>query len=141
MGTRCESIDPGVILYLLQVQGVDGSQLSDLLYERSGLFGVSALSADMRVLLQSHEALAREAIELFVFRVAREAAALAGTLGGLDALIFTAGVGENCPEVRAAICERLACNSTARPIGVETPRSTPWGAASPSGSFQRTRSR
>ncbi|MDO8324677.1 MAG: acetate/propionate family kinase [Phenylobacterium sp.] len=108
MGTRCGSIDPGVILYLLQVQGLDGSQLSALLYERSGLFGVSGLSADMRVLLQSHEASAREAIELFVFRVAREAAALAGTLGGLDALIFTAGVGENCPEVRAAICQRLA---------------------------------
>jgi acetate kinase len=108
MGTRCGSIDPGVLLYLLHMHGLDGSQLSDLLYEKSGLLGVSGLSADMRVLLQSHEASAREAIELFVFRVAREAAALAGTLGGLEAIVFTAGIGENCPQVRAAICERLA---------------------------------
>jgi len=108
MGTRCGSLDPGVILYLQQVQGLDGAQLSDLLYEKSGLLGVSGLSADMRVLLQSHEAAAREAVELFVFRVAREAAALAGALGGLDGVAFTAGIGENCPEVRAAICERLA---------------------------------
>lgn len=108
MGTRCGAIDPGVILYLLEMKGLDASQLSDLLYEESGLLGVSGLSADMRVLLQSHEASAREAIELFVFRVAREAAALAGTLGGLDAIVFTAGIGENCTEVRAAICERLA---------------------------------
>jgi len=108
MGTRCGSIDPGVILYLMQMKGLDGSRLSDLLYEESGLLGVSGLSADMRVLLQSHAAPAREAIELFVFRVAREAAALAGTLGGLDGIVFTAGIGENCPEVRAAICGRLA---------------------------------
>jgi acetate kinase len=107
MGTRCGSLDPGVILYL-RTQGLDGAQLSDLLYQKSGLLGVSGLSADMRVLLQSPEASAREAIELFVFRVAREAAALAGTLGGLDGIVFTAGIGENCPPVRAAICERLA---------------------------------
>ncbi|MCI3132780.1 acetate/propionate family kinase [Phenylobacterium aquaticum] len=107
MGTRCGSLDPGVILYL-QTQGLDGAQLSDLLYQKSGLLGVSGLSADMRVLLESPEVSAREAIELFVFRVAREAAALAGTLGGLDGIVFTAGIGENCPLVRAAICERLA---------------------------------
>jgi acetate kinase len=107
MGTRCGSLDPGVILYL-QMQGLDGAQLRDLLYQKSGLLGVSGLSADMRVLLQSPAASAREAIELFVFRVAREAAALAGTLGGLDGIVFTAGIGENCPQVRAAICERLA---------------------------------
>jgi len=108
MGTRCGSIDPGVILYLLQVQGLDGSRLSNLLYEESGLLGVSGLSGDMRVLLQSPAASARDAVELFVFRVAREAAALTGTLGGLDGIVFTAGIGENCPQVRAAICERLA---------------------------------
>lgn len=107
MGARCGSLDPGVILYL-QTQGLDGAQLSDLLYKKSGLLGVSGLSADMRVLLQSPEASARDAIELFVFRVAREASALAGTLGGLDGIVFTAGIGENCPPVRAAICERLA---------------------------------
>jgi acetate kinase len=107
MGTRCGSLDPGVILYL-QTQGLDGAQLSELLYQKSGLLGVSGLSADMRALLQSPEASAREAIELFVFRVAREAAALAGTLGGLDGIVFSAGIGENCPPVRAAICERLA---------------------------------
>jgi acetate kinase len=108
MGTRCGSIDPGVILFLQQTQGLDPTQLSDLLYHRSGLLGVSGLSADMRVLLQSREAAAREAIELFVFRVAREAAALAGSLGGLDGLVFTAGIGENCPEIRSAVCKRLA---------------------------------
>ncbi|MFC3068461.1 acetate/propionate family kinase [Phenylobacterium soli] len=108
MATRCGSIDPGVILYLQQTLGLDGARLSDLLYEHSGLLGVSGLSGDMRVLLQSDAAPARDAVELFVFRVAREAAALAGTLGGLDGVIFTAGIGENCPEVRAAICERLA---------------------------------
>ena len=107
MGTRCGALDPGVILYLQQTQGLDGARLSDLLYERSGLLGVSGLSGDMRVLLQSPEASARDAIELFVFRAAREAAALAGTLGGLDGIVFTAGIGENCPEVRAAICQRL----------------------------------
>ena len=108
MGTRCGALDPGVILYLQQTQGLNGARLSDLLYERSGLLGVSGLSGDMRVLLQSPEASARDAVELFVFRAAREAAALAGTLGGLDGIVFTAGIGENCPEVRAAICERLA---------------------------------
>ncbi|WP_332767645.1 acetate/propionate family kinase [Phenylobacterium sp.] len=108
MGTRCGALDPGAILFLQQTQGLDATQLSDLLYHRSGLLGVSGLSADMRVLLNSREPAAREAVELFVFRVARETAALAGTLEGLDALVFTAGVGENCPEIRSAVCERLA---------------------------------
>lgn len=108
MATRCGAIDPGVILYLLQTQRLDAAQLGELLYRQSGLVGVSGLSGDMQLLLRSPEASAREAIELFVFRAAREAAALAGTLGGLDKIVFTAGIGENCPEIRAAICERLA---------------------------------
>lgn len=108
MGTRCGSLDPGVVLFLLQTRGLDATQVGDLLYHRSGLLGVSGLSADMRVLLDSREPAAREAVELFVFHVAREAAALAGTLGGLDGLVFTAGIGENCPEIRLAVCERLA---------------------------------
>jgi acetate kinase len=108
MGTRCGSIDPGVLLYLLQEQGLNAAELSELLYRQSGLLGVSGLTSDMRALLASADPAAREAIELFVFRTAREAAALAGTLGGLDALVFTAGIGENAPEIRAQVCERLA---------------------------------
>jgi acetate kinase len=108
MGTRCGSLDPGVILYLMSAQGLDATQLSDLFYHRSGLLGVSGLSADMRVLLDSREPAAREAVELFVFHVARQAAALAGTLGGLDGLVFTAGIGETCPEIRSEVCARLA---------------------------------
>lgn len=108
MGTRCGALDPGVVLYLQQAYGLDAAALTDMLYRRSGLLGVSGLSSDMRDLLRSPEAAARAAIDLFVFRIAREAAALSGTLGGLDALVFTAGVGENAPEIRAAVCARLA---------------------------------
>lgn len=108
MGTRCGSVDPGVILFLQQSRGWGATELGDLLYRRSGLLGVSGLSADMRVLLKSREPSAREAVELFVFRISREAAALAGSLGGLDGLVFTAGIGENSPEIRSAVCARLA---------------------------------
>ena len=107
MGTRCGALDPGVILFLQQAHGLGVTELTDLLYRQSGLLGVSGISADMRVLLESQEVPAKEAVELFVFRVAREAAALTGSLGGLDAFIFTGGTGENAPEVRAAVCRRL----------------------------------
>ena len=107
MGTRCGALDPGVVLYLLR-QGRDADALEDLLYHRSGLLGVSGISSDMRTLLASDAAAAREAVELFVFRCAREAAAMAASLGGLDALVFTAGIGENAPPVRAAVADRLA---------------------------------
>jgi acetate kinase len=108
MGTRCGSIDPGVILYLEQQKGMRPDEVQHLLYEQSGLLGVSGLSSDMRQLLASDLASARRAVELFVYRVGREAGALASSLGGLDGLVFTGGIGENSPAVRALVCQRLA---------------------------------
>jgi len=108
MGTRCGTIDPGVILYMLQQKHLPAAEIETLLYQHSGLLGVSGISSDMRVLLESSAIEAREAIELFVFRIAREAAALAGSLGGLDGFVFTAGIGEHAAEIRAAVCLRLA---------------------------------
>lgn len=107
MGTRPGSLDPGIILYLLR-QGMDGSTLEDMLYHRSGLLGVSGISSDMRALLASPEPKAADAVELFVFRAAREMAALATTMGGVDGLVFTAGIGEKSAEIRRRICERLS---------------------------------
>jgi acetate kinase len=107
MGTRCGSIDPGAILYLMQAHAMTVEAVTHLLYEQSGLLGVSGLSADMRVLLTSDDPHAKEAVELFAFRAAREVAALTASLSGLDCLIFTAGIGEHAPPVRAAICARL----------------------------------
>lgn len=107
MATRCGALDPGVVLYLQQAHGLSVAAVTDMLYRRSGPLGVSGASADMRDLLRSPAAAAQAAIELFVYRVAREAGALTATLGGLDALVFTAGVGENAPEIRAEVCARL----------------------------------
>jgi len=106
MGTRCGALDPGVILYLLRERGMDADRIEDLLYHRSGLLGVSALSSDMRELLASRDPRAVEAVELFVYRIARDLGALVATLGGLDGLVFTAGIGEHAPEVRRRVCER-----------------------------------
>jgi acetate kinase len=108
MGTRCGTIDPGAILYLQQAYGMDTAAVEDLLYRRSGLLGVSGIGSDMRALLASDDPRAREAVELFVFRIGREAGALAGTLGGLDGFVFTAGIGEHAVEIRALACARLA---------------------------------
>ena len=108
MATRCGALDPGVILHLVKQRGMPIDAVEDLLYHRSGLLGVSGLSADTRDLLASPEPSAREALDLFAFRIAREVAATATTLGGLDGLVFTAGIGEHQPEVRAAVCARLA---------------------------------
>jgi acetate kinase len=107
MGTRCGAIDAGVVLYMLQEKSLAAQEVADILYNRSGLLGVSGVSSDMRALLESGDQHARDAIELFVFRAAREVAALAGSLGGVDAIVFTAGIGEHAPPVRARICERL----------------------------------
>jgi len=107
MGTRCGAIDPGVLLYLLQKEKMSADELQHLLYENSGLLGVSGLSADMRTLLASPEPASRDAIDLFTFRVATEIAAMASTLGGLEALVFTGGIGEHAPEIRQQICNRL----------------------------------
>ena len=108
MGQRCGNIDPGVILYLLQNEGMDAAGIEDLLYRRSGLLGLSGISADMRQLLESDRQEAAEAVEYYVYRAVREAGSLTAALGGLDAFVFTAGIGENAAPVRAAICERLA---------------------------------
>jgi acetate kinase len=108
MGTRCGTIDPGVLLYLQQQRHLSVHDVEDLLYHKSGLLGVSGISADMRTLMKSADPHAREAIDLFAFRIARETAALAGTLGGLDGIVFTAGIGEHSPEIRQAVCTRLA---------------------------------
>lgn len=107
MGTRCGSLDPGVILYLEQQRGLTAKEVEDLLYRKSGLLGVSGIASDMRSLLASKDPKAREAIDLFVFRIAREIGALTGSFGGLDGLIFSAGIGEHAPEIRALVCEKL----------------------------------
>ena len=106
MGTRCGALDPGVILYLLRERGMGPDQIEQLLYHQSGLLGVSGLSSDMRELLGSHDPSAEEAIELFVYRIARELGALTATLGDLDGLVFTAGIGEHAPEIRRRVCEK-----------------------------------
>jgi acetate kinase len=106
MGTRTGSIDPGVLLHLLD-DGMSSSQLSDLLYQRSGLLGVSGISADMRVLLASDQTPAREAIDLYVRRIVRETGALAAVLGGIDGYVFTAGVGEHAAVIRTLVCKAL----------------------------------
>jgi len=106
MATRCGALDPGVILYLLRERGMNADQIEQLLYHESGLLGVSGLSSDMRQLLGSKDRRAAEAVELFVYRVARELGALAATLGGLDGLVFTAGIGEHSPEIRRRVCDR-----------------------------------
>ena len=108
MGTRTGSLDPGVILYLMREKQMGLEALEDLLYKQSGLLGVSGLSNDMKVLQESDDPQAAKAVELFCFRVAKEVAALASSMGGLDALVFTAGIGENSPQIRAMISERLA---------------------------------
>ena len=107
MATRCGSLDPGVILYLGR-QGRTFADIEALLYDASGLLGVSEISGDLRVLLASDDPRAREAIDLFTYRIATEAGALVSALGGLDGMVFTAGVGENAPAIRAEVCDRLS---------------------------------
>ncbi len=107
MATRPGALDPGVLLHLFGEQQQSLKDVEDLLYHRSGLLGVSGISGDTRELLASHETQAREALDLFTFRIAGEAARIANTLGGVDALVFTAGIGEHQPHVRAAISGHL----------------------------------
>ena len=104
MGTRCGALDPGVILHLLQHYAMDASSLENLLYHQSGLLGISGISSDMRVLLNSEEVTAQEAIAVFVYRIIREIGSLTAALGGLDTLIFTGGIGENSAIIREKIC-------------------------------------
>jgi acetate kinase len=103
MGTRCGALDPGILLYLMAERGLDAAAIEALIYKQSGLLGVSGISSDMRTLQASDEAHAREAVALFVYRVVREIGSLTAALGGLDALVFTGGIGENDPAVREAI--------------------------------------
>lgn len=104
MGTRCGAVDPGVVLYLIDQLGMDVAAVQDLLYLRSGLLGVSGISADMRELEASDSPRARLAIDLMVYRIGRELGSMAAALGGLDALVFSGGIGENSVALRAAVC-------------------------------------
>ena len=106
MGSRCGAIDPGVLIYLIDQHGLDARALEHLLTIESGLLGVSGISSDMRTLLEkeSIDPRAAEAIELFVYRISREIGSMAAALGGLDALVFTGGIGENAPSIRARVC-------------------------------------
>lgn len=108
MASRCGALDPGVLLYLLREEGMTLAQLDDLLHHRAGLLGVSGLSGDVRTLLASDDPHAAEALELFAYRTAQAIAGHAVALEGLDALVFTAGIGEHAAPVRAAICRHLA---------------------------------
>lgn len=108
MGTRPGSLDPGVVLYLFQGLGKSVSDVEDLLYEKSGLLGISGISGDVRSLLESADPRARLALDYFVYMAAKQVGALASVLGGIDALIFTGGIGENSAEIRTRICERCA---------------------------------
>jgi acetate kinase len=108
MGTRCGAIDPGVLLYLMDQRGMDARAIEKLIYSQSGLLGVSGISSDMRKLLGSDDPRAKLAVDLYLYRIRRELGSLAAALGGLDALVFTAGVGENSPAIRERICRDAA---------------------------------
>jgi acetate kinase len=108
MGTRCGTLDPGVLLYLMDEHRMDARAIEKLLYHQSGLLGVSGLSSDMRTLLASSEARARLAIDLYCYRIRREIGSLAAALGGLDALVFTGGIGENAVAIRDRVCHDAA---------------------------------
>ncbi|MEO1456924.1 MAG: acetate/propionate family kinase, partial [Pseudomonadota bacterium] len=107
MGTRSGQLDPGVLLYLMEQEGMGAAEISDLLYRRSGLLGLSGLSNDMRTLEAAGTPEASQAIDYFVFRIRRELGGLAAVLGGLDALVFCGGIGENSRLVRARVCEGM----------------------------------
>ena len=105
MGTRPGAVDPGVILYLFQGLGLSAKDVEAILYKKSGLLGISGISNDMRDLIGSSEPNAQLAVDYFVYRAAKEIGALAAVLGGIDGLVFTAGIGENSAEIRSRICE------------------------------------
>ncbi len=107
MGTRTGAIDPGVLLYLMDNKGMGSAELTRLLYKESGLLGVSGISQDMRTLLASDAPEAEEAIDLYCFRIIREVGSLAAAIGGIDALVFSGGIGEHAGEIRRRVCSRL----------------------------------
>jgi len=108
MATRCGSLDPGAVLYLMQSRGMSADEIEDVLYHQSGLLGVSGLSGDMRDLAGSADPRAREALDLFVHRIVGCAGGLIAGMGGLDGIVFTAGIGEHDPAVRAKVCAALS---------------------------------
>ena len=108
MGTRCGALDPGVILFLLDEKKMDARALEKLLYKESGLLGVSGISSDVRELLQSEDPRAKLALDLYIYRIGRELGSLAAALGGLDAIVFTAGIGENAVSIRERVCRDAA---------------------------------
>ena len=121
MGTRCGQIDPGVLIYLMQQRGMTVDQVEDLLYHHSGLKGLSGISNDMRDLLASDQPGAKLAVDHFVYRIGRALGELAAALGGLDALVFTAGIGEHAVEIRAGLPRRGLAGRRAR-RGGQPPR-------------------
>ena len=108
MGTRSGALDPGVILYLMDERGMGARAVEKLIYQQSGLLGVSGVSSDMRELLESDAPGAKLAVELFVYRIGRELGSLAAALGGLDAIVFTAGIGERAAQIRERVCRQAA---------------------------------
>jgi acetate kinase len=104
MGTRCGSLDPGVVLFLMDELALGPREIERLIYHESGLLGMSGVSSDVRELLASDAPAAATALDVFVYRAGRELGSLAAALGGLDAIVFTAGIGENQREIRARIC-------------------------------------
>jgi acetate kinase len=136
MGTRPGAIDAGVVLYLFQSLQLSPKDVETILYKRSGLLGISGISNDMRVLLESDEPAAQQAVDYFVYRATKEIGALAAVLGGIDALVFTAGIGENSPEIRKRICkgaqwlgvelDEQANNSNSARISIEKSSVSAW---------------
>jgi len=104
MGTRCGNLDPGLVLHLMETKGLTVKDMTRILYKESGLLGVSGISQDMRTLLASDKPEAREAVDLFCYRIARELGSLVAAAGGIDALVFTGGIGEHAAEVRRRVC-------------------------------------
>jgi acetate kinase len=136
MGTRCGSLDPGVVLYLMQELRMDARAIEKLIYQESGLLGVSGISSDMRTLEASADPNAKAAIDLFCYRIGRELGSLASALGGLDAIVFTAGIGEHSVSVRERVCRDgawlgiqfdAAANTSGGPrISTATSRTAAW---------------
>jgi acetate kinase len=116
MGTRSGTIDPGILIYLLDHYGMDARAIENLIYNQSGLLGVSGISSDMRTLLASPDPHAKEAVELFIYRISREVGSLTAALGGIDGIVFTGGIGENAAFIRERVCIEAAW------LGVELDR-------------------